>query len=337
MTAGLLTFEAFVVGHANDMAATAARNFTTAAVPRFNPLFLRGSSGLGKTHLLRAIDADYAARRPSSTRIFFTADQLLIDHTKALQGGTDLDLRLQLRSAELLLIDNLECLRGRPAAQQLLLDSVTAVLAGGGRVALACDRAPHELEDFCPRLVSTVEAGLVVDLKPADFALAAAILEVDAAAAGATLSPDVIRYVAKQLGANVRLLRGAFNRLIAYAEADGREISLDYVMEVLGEVIRAHRRRISVDEIKGRVSNHFHIRVAEMVSARRSRDVARPRQVAMYLSKQLTPRSLPEIGRMFGGRDHTTVIHAIRQIEKLRGMDPELDSDVRRLERELQQ
>jgi chromosomal replication initiator protein len=330
------TFESLAVGKANEVAWTAARTFASAPLPVYNPLFIRGGSGVGKTHLLRAIAAEHERRAPGSVR-FHDADELVIGYTAALRAGTSAEFELGLRGTGLLLVDGLDVLGPRPATQEMLRRCVSAVLEAGGRVVFAAERPPHDLENFCPRLLSIAAGGLVVDVNPPDLELRLAIVKNLAATHPGVALPDEVAMTLARRLVSVRLLQGAFSRLVAYAEVQRRRIDVDYTRDLLEDLFRAQRRFLSIDEIQTRVSDHFHIRKAEMTSARRSRDVARPRQVAMYLSKQLTPRSLPEIGRRFGGRDHTTVIHAIKQIERLRISDGELDRDVRSLERELLQ
>lgn len=329
-------FGKFVIGSANEVAWTAARTLASAAAPAFNPLFVRGAPGLGKTHLLRIIADDHQSSFPGETRVILPADELVVAYTAALRAGTGHEYELTLRGAALLLVDNIDDLRRWPNSQEMLARSVAAVLESGGRVAFTAARGSHDLEDFCPRLIALAAGGLLVDLNAPDLELRMAIVEEISAEYETELSADIVATLARNL-MNVRLLRGAVSRLAAYSRAERRPINIDYTRDLLGDLFRAQRRFLSIDEIQTRVSEHFHLRKAEMTSARRSREVARPRQVAMYLSKQLTPRSLPEIGRRFGGRDHTTVIHAIRQIEKLRLNDMELDRDVRFLERDLLQ
>jgi chromosomal replication initiator protein len=331
-----LDFASFMVGKANELAATAGRTFATAAAPAFNPLYLCGGCGIGKTHLMRAIEAEHARAWPSGRRLWAPADWLLAEHAAARRAGEAIDLRRLLSEAELLLVDDLHLLAQQPEAQELVEHAIGAGLALGGRVAIAADRPPHDLEGFGPRLVSLAGAGLVADLNAPDLELRMAILQDLAGAAPCPVLPaDVLWLLASRFPPNIRILRGAFTRLVTYAFAARRPIDEGFVEEVLGGLLRANRPLLSIAEIQAEVSRYYRIRPEEMVSARRSREVARPRQVAMYLSKRLTPRSLPEIGRRFGGRDHTTVIHACRQIERLCSADAELGRDVRSLERTL--
>ncbi len=329
------TFDSFVVGKANEVAWTAARTFASAAVPGFNPLFVPGGTGVGKTHLLHAIAAEHERHWPQAHRLSCSAEQLVAAYGAAVRGGAGFEYELELRSADLLLVDHLDVLGRWPATQDLLRRCVGAVLERGGRVVFAAERAPHDLDGFCPRLLALAEGGLGVDVNAPDLELRLAIVQSLAAADSLELPDEVVAMLARNL-LDVRRLRGALTRLAVYSRCDRRRIDGEYARELLGDLLRAQRRYLSIDEIQTRVSDHFRILKAEMTSARRAREVARPRQVAMYLSKQLTPRSLPEIGRRFGGRDHTTVIHAVRQIEKLRLVDSDLDRDLRSLERELQ-
>jgi chromosomal replication initiator protein len=211
------------------------------------------------------------------------------------------------------------------------------IISAGRRLVISSDRAPQDLDGIEPRILSRLSWGLVADINAADLELRLSIIHKKLEALPDVKVPDdVISFLARRISSNVRELEGALNRIAAYSMMQNRPINIDFVAEVLANILRANQRRVSIDEIQTKVSDHYRIRKAEMTSARRAREVARPRQVAMYLSKQLTPRSLPEIGRRFGGRDHTTVIHAVRQIEKLRAQDSELDNDIRLLTRQLE-
>jgi chromosomal replication initiator protein len=245
--------------------------------------------------------------------------------------------KTRLRSADLLMIDDVQFIAGKDSTQEEFLHTVDELMSAGRKLVISADRAPQALDGVEGRILSRLTQGLVVDIQPPDFVLRRAIIGAKAAAIeGAVIEDQVLDLLAARLATNVRELEGGLNRLLAYASLGNRPVTIEFAEEVLADMFRASRRRITIDEIQRRVSEHFRIRHAEMVSARRAREVARPRQIAMYLAKQLTPRSLPEIGRRFGGRDHTTVIHAVRQIERLRGEDSEIDNDVRTLIRVLE-
>jgi len=234
------------------------------------------------------------------------------------------------------MIDDVQFIAGKESTQEEFLHTVDELMTGGRRLVISADRPPHALDGVEGRILSRLTQGLVADIGAPDFTLRRAILTAKVAGLGLDLPGDVVDLLATRIVSNIRELEGGLNRLVAYSQLHSRPIDEAFAEEVLAEMFRASRRRITIDEIQRRVSEHYRIRQAEMVSARRAREVARPRQVAMYLAKQLTPRSLPEIGRKFGGRDHTTVIHAIRQIERLRGIDTDIDADVRTLMRDLE-
>lgn len=324
-----LTFTNFITGPTNAIAANAAQNFAAGGPMRINPLYIHAQTGLGKTHLLHAIGHQYQQFNPSANIVYMSAERFMFEFVTAMRARDTMAFKLRLRSADLLMIDDVQFIAGKDSTQEEFLHTVDELMTSGKRLAISADRSPHALDGVEGRILSRLTQGLVTDIQPPEYPLRRAILAAKLAALGSTaISADVIDLLAARIATNVRELEGALNRLIAYAALGSRPITVEFAEEVLGEMFRASRRRITIDEIQKRVSEHFHIRHAEMISARRAREVARPRQIAMYLAKQLTPRSLPEIGRRFGGRDHTTVIHAVRQIEKLRASDSEIDHDV---------
>jgi chromosomal replication initiator protein len=330
-------FESFVIGKANEVAFNAARTLATADNVAFNPLFIHGGTGRGKTHLLHAIGHQFRAQRPGSRIIYMSAEKFMVEFVAALRANETIQFKQQLRSADLLMIDDVQFIAGKESTQEEFFHTMNEIISAGRRLVISSDRAPQDLDGIAPRILSRLSWGLVADINQADLELRLnIILKKLETLPDVAVPRDVVMFLAKRISSNVRELEGALNRIAAYASMQNRPIDLAFVEEVLANILRANQRRISIDEIQSRVSDHYRIRKAEMTSARRAREVARPRQVAMYLSKQLTPRSLPEIGRRFGGRDHTTVIHAVRQIEKLRAQDPELDSDIRLLTRQLE-
>jgi chromosomal replication initiator protein len=330
-------FENFVVGKANEVAFNAARTLAGADKVAFNPLFIHGGTGRGKTHLLHAIGHEFHRARPRAKIIYMSAEKFMVEFVAALRANETIQFKQQLRSADLLMIDDVQFIAGKESTQEEFFHTMNEIISAGRRLAISSDRAPQDLDGIEPRILSRLSWGLVADINAADLELRLSIIQKKLEQLPDVSVPeDVVMFLAKRINSNVRELEGALNRIAAYAAMQNRAIDLDFVSEVLANILRANQRRISIDEIQTRVSDHYRIRKAEMTSARRAREVARPRQVAMYLSKQLTPRSLPEIGRRFGGRDHTTVIHAVRQIEKLRAQDPELDSDIRLLTRQLE-
>jgi chromosomal replication initiator protein len=330
-------FETFVVGKANEVAATAAKTLASADSVSFNPLFIHGGTGRGKTHLLHAIGQDFLARRPKARVVSMSAEKFMVEFVRALRENDTIGFKSRLRSADLLLIDDVQFIAGKDSTQEEFFHTMNEIITAGRRLVITSDRAPQDLDGIAPRILSRLSWGLVADINPADYELRLNILQAKLGALpGVDMPANVVEFLARRLTNSIRELEGALNRIAAYALMTGRAIDLPFVEEVLANVLRANQRRISIDEIQTQVAEHYRIRKAEMTSARRAREVARPRQVAMYLSKQLTPKSLPDIGRRFGGRDHTTVIHAVRQIEKLRASDAELDADIRLLTRQLE-
>ncbi len=332
-----LNFSRFITGPSNAIAANAARTLAIGGAMRFNPLYIHAQTGCGKTHLLQAIGQEYQRSHPRARVLYMSAERFMFDFVSAMRARDTFTFKGRLRSADLLMIDDVQFIAGKDATQEEFLHTVDELMANGKQLVISADRGPHALEGVEGRILSRLTQGLVTDIQPADFALRRAILAAKASELeNAIVGPEVLDLLAARIATNIRELEGALNRLVAYAGLGGRAITVDFAEETLADMFRAGRRRITIDEIQKRVSEHFKIRAAEMVSARRAREVARPRQIAMYLAKQLTPRSLPEIGRRFGGRDHTTVIHAVRQIEKLRAADSEIDTDVRTLMRVLE-
>ena len=330
-------FENFVVGKANEVAFNAAKTLAAADNVSFNPLFLHGGTGRGKTHLLHAIGHEFHRLRPRAKIIYMSAEKFMVEFVAALRANETLQFKQQLRSADLLMIDDVQFIAGKESTQEEFFHTMNEIISAGRRLVISSDRAPQDLDGIEPRILSRLSWGLVADINAADLELRLSIIHKKLEALPDVKVPDdVISFLARRISSNVRELEGALNRIAAYSVMQNRPINIDFVAEVLANILRANQRRVSIDEIQTKVSEHYRIRKAEMTSARRAREVARPRQVAMYLSKQLTPRSLPEIGRRFGGRDHTTVIHAVRQIEKLRAQDSELDNDIRLLTRQLE-
>jgi chromosomal replication initiator protein len=330
-------FDTFVVGKANEVAATAARTLASADSVNFNPLFIHGGTGRGKTHLLHAIGQAFLAKSPSGRVVSMSAEKFMVEFVRAIRENDTIGFKGRLRSADLLLIDDVQFIAGKDSTQEEFFHTMNEIITAGRRLVITSDRAPQDLDGIAPRILSRLSWGLVADINAADYELRLNIVEAKLSVlTGVEMPRAVVEFLARRLTASIRELEGALNRIAAYAMMTGRTIDVTFVEEVLANVLRANQRRISVDEIQTQVAEHYRIRKAEMTSARRAREVARPRQVAMYLSKQLTPKSLPDIGRRFGGRDHTTVIHAVKQIERLRASDAELDADIRLLTRQLE-
>jgi len=330
------TFDAFIKGDSNALAASAARTMAEGGAVLFNPLFIHGGTGQGKTHLLHAIGHAFQARAPEATILCMSAEKFMVEFVSAMRAKDTLSFKSRLRSVDLLMIDDVQFIAGKGSTQEEFLHTVNEIMASGKRLVISADRSPQALEGVDARILSRLAMGLVADIKHADHDLRLAILRRKAEHAGMPVPEEVVAFLARKIANNVRELEGAMNRVVAYATLTGKDIDMAFTQEVLGDLLEASQRKVTIDEIQKRVCDHFDIRQNDLVSARRARAIARPRQIAMYLAKRLTPRSLPEIGRKFGGRDHTTVIHAVKQIEKLRASDHEIDGDVRALIRTLE-
>jgi chromosomal replication initiator protein len=331
------SFASFIIGKANEVAATAARTLAESPSVTFNPLFIHGGTGRGKTHLLHAMGQRFLELNPNAQVVSMSAEKFMVEFVRAIRENDTIAFKQRLRSADLLLIDDVQFIAGKESTQEEFFHTMNEIITAGKRLVITSDRAPQDLDGIAPRILSRLSWGLVADINQADLELRYNIILAKLALLpGVAMPQEVVQFLAKRLTASIRELEGALNRIAAYAMMTGRAIDVGFVEEVLANVLRANQRRISIDEIQTQVAEHYRIRKAEMTSARRAREVARPRQVAMYLSKQLTPKSLPDIGRRFGGRDHTTVIHAVRQIEKLRASDPEIDAAIRLLTRQLE-
>ena len=332
------TFDHFVVGKSNNLAFAAARRLAETDAPPFNPLFLYGGVGLGKTHLMHAIAWQIRAQTPRRKVVYLSAEKFMYQFIKALRFKDTMSFKELFRSADVLMVDDVQFIGGKESTQEEFFHTFNALADRGRQIVVSSDRSPAELSGLEERIRSRLGWGLVADIQPTTYELRLGILHSKAQefAREARVPDNVLAFLAHRITSNVRELEGALNRVIAQAILVGRAITLDMAQDVLRDLLRAHERRVTIEDIQKLVAEHYRIRIADMHSARRARAVARPRQVAMYLAKQLTPRSLPEIGRKFGGRDHTTVMHAIRKIEELRSGDPVLSEDIEALRRLLQ-
>jgi chromosomal replication initiator protein len=335
------TFENFVVGKPNELAHAAARRVAESSVGNhrsvpFNPLFLYGAVGLGKTHLMHAIAWHIRTHDPSRKLIYLSAEKFMYQFIRALRFKDTMAFKEQFRSVDVLMIDDVQFISGKDSTQEEFFHTFNALVDQNRQVIISADKSPSDLEGMEERMRSRLGWGLVADIHPTTYELRLGILQAKAEQLGTPIAIKVLEFLAHKITSNVRELEGALNRIVAHAQLVGRAITLESSQEVLHDLLRAHDRRVTIDEIQKRVAEHYNIRLADMHSARRARAVARPRQVAMYLCKQLTPRSLPEIGRKFGGRDHTTVMHAVRKIEELRASDRTLAEDVELLRRMLE-
>ncbi len=331
------TFDSFVVGKSNELAYNAAASLAEGGPIGFNPLFLHGTTGLGKTHLMHAIGGAFRVHRPGAKVAYLSAEKFTNDFLAALRAKDTIAFKERLRTVDLLMIDDVQFIAGKESTQEELFHTMNEIISAGKRLVITADRSPQNLEGVQDRILSRMAWGLVADINPADYELRLNILHAKVAGLRETIGPAlavpdaVVEFLARKITANVRELEGALNRVVAYARLTGREVSIDFTRETLADLLRAHEKKVTIEDIQRRVADYYQIKFADLLSARRAREVARPRQVAMYLAKRLTPRSLPEIGRRFGNRDHTTVMHAVKRIDALRAADRELDADVTRL------
>ncbi|MDE0811412.1 MAG: chromosomal replication initiator protein DnaA [Alphaproteobacteria bacterium] len=343
------TFDNFVVGKPNELAYAAARRVAGSEGVPFNPLFLYGGVGLGKTHLMHAIAWEIRRRDPSRRVIYLTAEKFMYQFIRALRFKDTVEFKDQFRSVDVLMIDDVQFIGGKDSTQEEFFHTFNALVDQNRQVVISADKSPTDLEGLEERLRSRLGWGLVADIHPTTYELRLGILQskveklggaragaLDHAGAMIEIPPRVMEFLAHKITSNVRELEGAMNRLVAHATLVGRDISLETTHEVLHDLLRSYDRRVTVEDIQRHVATHFEIRLADMHSPRRSRAVARPRQVAMYLAKHLTQQSLPDIGRRFGGRDHTTVLHAVKRVDELRSMDKQFNDEVDLLKRLLE-
>ncbi len=325
------TFANFVVGKPNELAFAVARRTAESETVAFNPLFLYGGVGLGKTHLMHAIAWHIREQAPNRKVMYLSAEKFMYRFVRALRFRDTMSFKEQFRSVDVLMIDDVQFISGKDSTQEEFFHTFNALVEDGRQVIISADKSPTDLEGMEERLRSRLGWGMVADIHPADYELRLGILQAKAEQAQINIPDKVLEFIAHRIASNVRELEGALNRIMAHAMLVGREITIDSTADLLADLLRASSRRISVDAIQKRVAAHYGIRVSEMFSTRRARDIARPRQVAMYLSKILTSLSYPEIGRQFGGRDHTTVMHAVRAVESHIETNPQIAEDVQLL------
>ena len=331
------TFDSFVVGKSNELAYAAARRVAEASELPFNPLFLHGGVGLGKTHLMHAIASEVRRKHPQRKVMYMSAEKFMFQFITALRYKDTVAFKKQFRAVDLLMIDDVQFIANKNSTQEEFFHTFNALVDNRRQVVLSADRSPTDLTGIEERIISRLGWGLVADIHPTDYELRYGILQSKAEQLKCVdIGSDVLEFLARRISSNVRELEGALNRVVAYATLVGRPISIDMTRDVLQDLIRANDRKVTIDAIQRQVADYYNLRLSELLSARRARNIARPRQVAMYLSKRMTARSLPEIGRKFGGRDHTTVMHAVKKVDDLRRTDSSLDDDIHRLSRLLE-
>jgi chromosomal replication initiator protein len=331
----MLTFDNFVTGKANQLARAAAMQVTENPGGSYNPLFLYGGVGLGKTHLVHAVGNGVLARRPNGKVRYIHAEQYVSDVVRAYQRKAFDDFKRYYHSLDLLLIDDIQFFAGKSRTQEEFFYAFEALVAGRKQIIITSDTYPKELKDIEDRLVSRFTSGLTVAIEPPELEMRVAILLKKAELEGSELQEDVAFFIAKNLRSNVRELEGALRKILAFASFHARPITVDLAREALKDLLQASTGQITVELIQRTVADYYKIKVSDMYSKRRPTSIAAPRQVAMYLAKELTQKSLPEIGELFGGRDHTTVLHAVRKIADARAKDVELNHALHVLEQTL--
>ncbi|WP_020654422.1 chromosomal replication initiator protein DnaA [Massilia niastensis] len=330
-----LTFDSFVTGKANQLARAAAIQVANNPGVSYNPLFFYGGVGLGKTHLIHAIGNQVMADQPGARIRYIHAEQYVRDVVTAYQRKGFDDFKHYYHSLDMLLIDDIQFFGGKSRTQEEFFYAFEALIAAKKQIIITSDTYPKEITGMDDRLISRFDSGLTVAIEPPELEMRVAILLKKAQSEGVTLSDDVAFFVAKHLRSNVRELEGALRKILAYSRFHGKDITIDVVKEALKDLLSVQNRQISVENIQKTVADFFNIKVADMYSKRRPANIARPRQIAMYLAKELTQKSLPEIGELFGGRDHTTVLHAVRKIAQDRAKNAECNHELHVLEQTL--
>ncbi|MDR1474964.1 MAG: chromosomal replication initiator protein DnaA [Holosporales bacterium] len=328
----LLTFDNFVVGKPNELAYAAARRVAEADSVAFNPLFIYGGVGLGKTHLMNAIAWHIKKATPWRKVIYLSAEKFMYRFVKAVRFRDTVAFKEQFRSVDVLMIDDIQFICGKDSTQEEFFHTFNSLVDNNRQVIVSADKSPSDLEEMEERMRSRLGWGLVADIHPANYELRLGILQSKAQLFKVKVPKEVLEFLAHKITSNIREMEGALNRVVASSTLIGNEeISIDMTMRVLKDLLRANNKKITVEDIQRKVADHYSIRLSDIHSPKRNIHIARPRQVAMYFAKQMTTTSLPEIGRKFGGRDHTTVIHAVKKIEELMVTSPEIAEDVRLL------
>tara|TARA_B100001123_G_scaffold334239_1_gene377400 strand:- start:161 stop:1564 length:1404 start_codon:yes stop_codon:yes gene_type:complete len=327
------TFENFVVGKPNELAFAAAQRIAESDKVTFNPLFLYGGVGLGKTHLMHAIGWKIKNKMPEKKVIYLSAEKFMYQFVRALRYKDTSTFKEQFRSIDILMIDDVQFISGKDNTQEEFFHTFNSLIEQNRQIVISADKSPSDLDGVQERLKSRLGCGLAADIHPTTYELRLGILMEKAQKRGADIPPKVLEFLSHRIVSNVREMEGALNRLVAHATLVGTPITVETAQVVLQDLLKSNNKKITIEEIQKKVADHYNIRLTDMHSPRRSRSVARPRQVAMYLAKFITSRSLPEIGRKFGGRDHTTVMHAVKKIEELKQEDTNFNEDIELLKR----
>ena len=335
------TFDKFVVGRPNELAHAAAKRVSDGGKVTFNPLFLYGGVGLGKTHLMHSIAWSIKEKNKKARILYLSAEQFMYRFVQALRFKDMHAFKKLFRSVDVLMVDDVQFIAGKDSTQDEFFHTFNALIEQGKQIVISADRAPGEIDGLEERIKSRLAWGLVVDVHPTDYELRLGILQAKAEVQmelnrDVKIDEGILEYLAHKISSNVRVLEGALTRLFAFASLVGKEINIDLAQECLSDILRTSERKVTIEEIIRKVAEHYNLRMTDLISARRARVVARPRQIAMFLSKSLTSKSLPEIGRKFGGRDHTTVIHAVKKIEELKLIDVQVADEVEILRRTLE-
>jgi len=333
-----LTFENFVIGSPNELAYAAALAVAESkkAVTKSNPLFLYGGVGLGKTHLMHAIAWHSRKKNPKRKVLYMSAEKFMYRFIKALRSKDVMAFKEEFRSVDVLMIDDIQFICGKDSTQEEFFHTFNAIIDNNKQMVISCDRSPSDLDNIEDRIKSRLGWGLVADVHSTTYELRVGILQSKLEQMNIHLAQNVIDFLAAKITSNVRELEGALNKVIAHSTLIGREINLESTQDILRDLLRSNERIITIDDIQKKVANHYNIKVSEMSSARRVRAVVRPRQIAMYLSKILTPKSLADIGTKFGKKDHTTVMHAVKKVEQLMSGDADFREEINLLTRMLQ-
>ncbi|MBF9027714.1 chromosomal replication initiator protein DnaA [Rhodobacterales bacterium FZCC0188] len=335
------TFENFIVGKPNELAHAAARRVAEGGPVAFNPLFLYGGVGLGKTHLMHAIAWELTKNKPNQRIHYLSAEQFMYRFVRSLREKDTIGFKQMFRSVDVLMVDDVQFIAGKNSTQEEFFHTFNALVELGKQIIISGDRAPVDMEDLDSRIASRLQCGLVVDLHPTDYELRLGILQSKLETQrqryrDLKIADGVLEFIAHRVSSNVRVLEGALTRLCAFADLVGAEITLDLTQECLSDILRATSRKVTMDEIIKKTCDYYKVRPADLMSPNRARNIVRPRQMAMYLCKKYTTRSLPEIGRKFGGRDHTTILHGVRKIEELMSTDSQFVEDAELLRRLLE-
>ena len=332
------TFENFVIGLPNELAYAAALAVAESktAVAKSNPLFLYGGVGLGKTHLMHAIAWHSKKINPKRKVLYLSAEKFMYRFIKALRNKDVMAFKEEFRSVDVLMIDDIQFICGKDSTQEEFFHTFNAIIDNNKQMVISCDRSPSDLDNIEDRIKSRLGWGLVADVHSTTYELRVGILESKLEQMNINISQNVINFLAAKITSNVRELEGALNKVIAHSTLIGREVTLESTQDILRDLLRSNERIITIEDIQKKVANHYNIKISEMSSVRRARTVVRPRQIAMYLSKMLTPKSLADIGSKFGKKDHTTVIHAVKKVEELMSNDADVREEVNLLTRILQ-